>query len=31
MFDATIFTSLRLVAGARFEYSEQNLDTYSTT
>lgn len=31
MFDATFFTDLRLVAGARFEYSEQNLDTYSTT
>ncbi len=31
MFDATIFTDLRLVAGARFEYSEQSLDTYSTT
>jgi outer membrane receptor protein involved in Fe transport len=29
MFDATFLTSLRLVAGARFEYSEQNLDSYT--
>lgn len=31
MFDATFLHSLRLVAGVRFEYSEQNLDTYTTS
>ncbi len=31
MFDAMMFTSLRFVAGARFEYSEQKLDSYTTT
>lgn len=31
MFDTNILSIFRLVAGARFEYSEQNLDTYSIT
>lgn len=31
MFDSNILTSFRLVAGARYEYSEQNMNTYSIT
>ena len=31
MFDSNILTSFRLVAGARFEYSEQNMDSYTIT
>jgi len=29
MFDAMMFTALRFVAGVRFEYSQQNLDSYT--
>lgn len=31
MFDATVLNSFRLVAGARYEYSEQNMDSYTIT
>ena len=31
MFDAMMFTSLRFVVGARFEYSEQILDSYTNS
>jgi len=31
MFDSNILNSFRLVAGARYEYSEQNMNTYSIT
>ena len=31
MFDANLFNAFRFVAGARFEYSEQNLDSYTIT
>ena len=31
MFDAMLITSLRFVAGARFEYSEQILNSFTTT
>ena len=31
MFDSNILTSFRLVAGARFEYSEQNMNSYTIT
>jgi TonB-dependent receptor len=31
MFDATILNSFRLVLGARYEYSQQNMDTYTIT
>lgn len=31
MFDAMLFNSLRVVAGARYEYSEQTMDSYTIT
>jgi TonB-dependent receptor len=31
MFDATILNSFRIVLGARYEYSQQNMDTYTIT
>ena len=31
MLDASIFNSFRLVVGARYEYSEQNMDSYTIT